>query len=121
LSGIGRCGCEALKSKYRLILPDTRDHGASDKSRDPQAYTPANFDITSVLDGVGVSKAVYWGYSQGGWIGFALAQHALVRIAGFVMGRRFGERRLRRLDRTTFPSPLGRGPSPTACADHPPD
>jgi pimeloyl-ACP methyl ester carboxylesterase len=66
-----------MKSKYRLILPDTQGHGASDKPRDPQAYTPAHFDITSVLDDVGVSKAVYWGYSQGGWIGFALAQHAL--------------------------------------------
>ena len=74
---------EALKSKYRSILPDTRGHGASDKPRDPQPYTPVNLDITSVLDGVGVSKAVSWGYSQGGWIGFALAQHALVRIVGF--------------------------------------
>ena len=50
-----------LQFEYRLILRDTRGHGASDKPRDPQACTPANFDITSVPDDVGVSKAALLG------------------------------------------------------------
>ena len=35
----------ALKSKFRLILPDTRGHGQSDKPHDPRAYTPARIRI----------------------------------------------------------------------------
>jgi len=79
---------DALKTKYRLILPDTRGHGRSDKPHDPQAYMPLNFasDITSILDDLGVSKAYYWGYSQGGWIAFALAQYASERIRALVIG-----------------------------------
>jgi pimeloyl-ACP methyl ester carboxylesterase len=79
---------EALKSKYHLILPDTRGHGQSDKPHELQAYTRANFaaDIAAVLDDAGVHKALYWGYSQGGAIGFALAQFAPQRLAGLVIG-----------------------------------
>jgi pimeloyl-ACP methyl ester carboxylesterase len=79
---------DALKSKYRLILPDTRGHGQSDKPHEPLAYTPANFaaDIVAVLDDIGIPKTYYWGYSQGGWIAFALARHALDRVSGFVIG-----------------------------------
>ena len=51
---------DALKTKYRLILPDTRGHGRSDKSHDPKAYTPANFaaDIAAILDDAGIEKTV---------------------------------------------------------------
>jgi pimeloyl-ACP methyl ester carboxylesterase len=79
---------DALKPKYRLILPDTRGHGQSDKPHDPLAYTPANFaaDLAAVLDHAGIQKTYYWGYSQGGWIAFALARYAADRIAGFVIG-----------------------------------
>jgi pimeloyl-ACP methyl ester carboxylesterase len=79
---------DALKSKYRIILPDTRGHGQSGKPHDPEAYTPVNFvaDIAAVLDDAGVQKGYYWGYSQGGWIGFALAQHVPERISCFVIG-----------------------------------
>src|ERR1700761_3442443 len=79
---------EALKSRYQLILPDTRGHGQSSKPHEPEAYTPLNFaaDITAVLDDAGIQKSRCGGYSQGGWIGFALAQHALDRFSSFVIG-----------------------------------
>jgi pimeloyl-ACP methyl ester carboxylesterase len=79
---------DALKAKHQVILPDTRGHGRSDKPHDPQAYRPANFatDIVAVLNDVGVQKAAYWGYSQGGWIAFALARHTADRVSGFVIG-----------------------------------
>jgi len=78
----------ALKSKYRLVLIDARGHGKSDKPHDPQSYTSEKFasDIVAVLDELGMKTAAYWGYSRGGWIGFALARHALDRIACFVIG-----------------------------------
>jgi pimeloyl-ACP methyl ester carboxylesterase len=79
---------DSLKSKYLLILPDTRGHGRSGKPHNPEAYTPLNFasDIAAVLDDAGVQKTYYWGYSQGGWIGFALAQHVPERFSCFVIG-----------------------------------
>jgi pimeloyl-ACP methyl ester carboxylesterase len=79
---------EALKPKYRLVLIDARGHGQSDKPHDPASYTPAKFasDIVAVLDDTGIQTASYWGYSQGGWMAFCLARHALDRVACFVVG-----------------------------------
>ena len=79
---------DALKKKHRIILPDTRGHGLSDKPHDAKAYTPASFasDIVAVLNDAGVQGTAYWGYSQGGWIAFALARYAKERITGFVIG-----------------------------------
>ena len=78
----------ALRPKYRLVLIDARGHGQSDKPHDPPSYAPEKFasDIVAVLDDLGIKTAAYWGYSRGGWIGFALARHALDRIACFVIG-----------------------------------
>jgi pimeloyl-ACP methyl ester carboxylesterase len=80
----------ALKPKYRLVLIDSRGHGQSDKPHDSQSYTPEKFasDIVAVLDDLGMKTAAYWGYSMGGWVGFALARHALDRVACFVIGGR---------------------------------
>ena len=78
----------ALEPKYRLILVDARGHGRSDKPHDRQSYTPEKLasDIVAVLDDVGVKAAGYWGYSRGGWTGFAVARHALDRVTCFVIG-----------------------------------
>jgi pimeloyl-ACP methyl ester carboxylesterase len=69
---------DALKSRNRLILIDSRGHAGSDKPHDPASYTAAKYasDVTTVIDDLGISKTRYWGYSQGGWIGFALARYA---------------------------------------------
>ena len=78
----------ALKSKFRLVLIDTRGHGQSDKPHDPHAYTSDKVasDIVAVLDDLGMKTAVYWGYSLGGRYGFALTRYALDRVAGLVIG-----------------------------------
>jgi pimeloyl-ACP methyl ester carboxylesterase len=78
----------ALKQKYRLVLIDVRGHGQSDKPHDPPSYAPEKFvsDIVAVLDDLGMKTAIYWGYSMGGWIGFAMARYALDRVGCFVLG-----------------------------------
>ena len=78
----------ALKPKYRLVLIDARGHGQSDKPHDPPSYAPEKFasDIVAVLDDLGMKTTAYWGYSNGGWIGFAFARHALDRVECFVVG-----------------------------------
>ena len=79
---------DALKSRNRLILINSRGHAGSDKPHDPASYTAAKYasDVTAVLGDLGISKTRYWGYSQGGWTGFALARYAASRISAFVLG-----------------------------------
>ena len=78
----------ALKAMHRLILIDSRGHGQSDKPHLTEAYTPERLasDVTCVLDDLGHSTAAFWGYSQGGGIGFALAKFARNRFSSFILG-----------------------------------
>jgi len=77
-----------LEADYRVILVDARGHGQSDKPHEPAAYPIESraADVVAVLDTLGVTKAHYWGYSMGGWIGFGLAQLAPERIDRLVIG-----------------------------------
>ena len=79
---------EALKSDYRLILIDARGHGASDKPHDPDAYALNRrvADVVAVLDALKIAKALFWGYSMGGWIGFGTAKYSQERFRALVIG-----------------------------------
>ena len=43
-------------------------------------------DILAVLDSLAVKKVHYLGYSMGGWLGFAMAKHALERLHSLIIG-----------------------------------
>lgn len=79
---------EALKPYFRLVLLDGRGHGRSDKPTDPAAYGLARrvSDVTAVLDGLGIGRAHFLGYSLGGWIGFGMARHSPERLLSLVLG-----------------------------------
>ncbi len=79
---------DALQNKHKVILIDSRGHGQSDKPKIPETYTPEQLasDVIAVLDDLGVKASAFWGYSQGGWIGFALAKFAAARISAFIIG-----------------------------------
>jgi pimeloyl-ACP methyl ester carboxylesterase len=79
---------ERLRSDYRLILIDARGHGASDKPHDPEAYVLNQrvSDVVAVLDALDIAKALFWGYSMGGWIGFGIAKYAQERTHALVIG-----------------------------------
>ncbi len=79
---------EALKDKYQLILIDARGHGQSDKlyNSDDYLLELRASDVVAVLDDLGVETAIYWGFSMGGRIGFALASLAPERISAFIIG-----------------------------------
>lgn len=80
---------DALRPDYRLILFDARGHGASDKPHDPAEYGVANLcgDVGAVLDAAGIDHAVFWGYSLGAKVGYALGGQLPVRLRALVMGR----------------------------------
>ena len=63
-------------------------HGASDKPHDPDAYVLNRrvADVVAVLDALDIAKALFWGYSMGGWIGFGIAKYASERVRALVIG-----------------------------------
>jgi pimeloyl-ACP methyl ester carboxylesterase len=78
----------ALKTDYRLVLLDARGHGASDKPHNLEAYALEHrvADIVAVLDDLGITKAHFFGYSMGGWIGFGIARYAPERFHSLIIG-----------------------------------
>jgi pimeloyl-ACP methyl ester carboxylesterase len=79
---------DALKDRFRVIVPDLIGHGRSDKPHDPEAYARKNMaaDVLSVLDDAGVERAHVWGYSMGTRVAEALAVLAPGRVASLVLG-----------------------------------
>jgi len=79
---------DALKARYRLVLVDARGHGGSDKPHERAAYAwPVGvMDVLAVLDALGIRRALYWGYSMGGAIGFGALTIAPERISALVAG-----------------------------------
>lgn len=64
---------DALDDEYRVIAPDLRGHGMSDKPHDPGQYGNAFVDdVIRLLDHLGIEKAHVVGYSMGGRITFKL-------------------------------------------------
>lgn len=79
---------DALRDAYDLILIDPRGHGKSDKPHDPAAYAFEQrvADLTAVLDDAGIDRAIFWGYSMGGHIGFASLRYAPDRFRAVIVG-----------------------------------
>ena len=79
---------EALRNECQLILIDTRGHGQSDKPHEAAAHTTDQYarDVVAVLDRLGIETAHYWGYSMGGYVGWAAALIASDRFRSFVIG-----------------------------------
>ncbi|MDQ6601703.1 MAG: alpha/beta fold hydrolase [Chloroflexota bacterium] len=79
---------DALKNDYELILLDARGHGRSDKPHDPAAYAydKRAADVLAVLDDAGIARAIFWGYSMGGHIGYAIGQYAPGRFDALILG-----------------------------------
>lgn len=80
---------QVLRKNYKLILVDARGHGRSDKPYEVGDYNAevlAN-DFSAVLDGLGLEKAHYLGYSMGSNIAFrCIARHVLDRFDSFILG-----------------------------------
>jgi pimeloyl-ACP methyl ester carboxylesterase len=79
---------DRLEDKYTCVLIDGRGMGLSDKPHEIDAYSFETkvADTTTVMDALGIDKAVYWGYSMGGGIGWASARFAPQRFHAFVIG-----------------------------------
>ncbi len=63
---------------FRVIAPDARGHGRSDKPSEPEDYAPEGIagDVIRLMDHLGLEKVDLFGYSMGGRnAGWLLAKH----------------------------------------------
>jgi pimeloyl-ACP methyl ester carboxylesterase len=79
---------DRLRDQYTCVLIDGRGMGLTDKPHEIEAYTFERkvSDTLSVMDALNIDKAVYWGYSMGGGIGWATARLAPQRFHAFIIG-----------------------------------
>ncbi len=91
---------DGLKGTHQLVLIDPRGQGQSDKPHDPLAYAMEHRtgDVIAVLDTLDIERAVFWGYSLGGRVGFELAARYPDRLSGMIAG---GANLYRRIDPKT--------------------
>jgi len=75
----------ALNSRYRLITPDLRGHGASEIGEGPALMEKHTRDVTRVLDAAGASKAAFIVCSIGGYILFEFWRRFRERVTALVL------------------------------------
>ena len=75
----------ALESRYRLILPDIRGHGASEIGQGPAFMPKHAADIARILDATGVGKAAFIVCSIGGYIVFEFLRRFRPRISALAL------------------------------------
>lgn len=72
-------------SKYRLLIPDQRGHGQSDKPECCYTLSDLAFDARLFLDAMGVRRAHVAGHSLGSMVGQALAAEHPDRVGKLVL------------------------------------
>lgn len=79
---------EALAAQRRVIALDSRGHGRSAKPREQRlyGYRAMSRDVIAVLDHAGVSRADFFGYSLGAFLGVCLLADEPARFRAFVLG-----------------------------------
>ena len=73
---------------YRVVAPDNRGHGRSQKSYDPADYTPALMagDAAALLEHLGIPRAHVFGYSMGARVAAFLAMIHPEKVATLILG-----------------------------------
>jgi len=71
----------------RVLVPDIRGRGRSDRDPDPRNYRPSTYarDVLALLDRLGIARAVFIGTSMGGIITMAIAALRRRAIAAAVL------------------------------------
>jgi len=71
---------------YRVIVPDLRGYGASDRPQAVEAYDIAQLtaDLAGLLDALVVEKAVFMGHDWGGLLAWQMTLFHEARVAGVI-------------------------------------
>lgn len=76
---------ETLGDRYRVLRYDLRGHGESAPARHPCSRADLAADLCSLLDTVGVHRAIVVGHSAGGVVAMQAAVDSPERVAGLVL------------------------------------
>lgn len=69
-----------LAARYRVIAPDLRGHGWTDKPHDGFEKQQLATDLLALLDALGLERVTWVGHDWGGYVGFLTALRAPERI-----------------------------------------
>ena len=74
-------------SGRRVIVPDVRGRGRSERDPQPKRYHPKVYarDVLALLDAIGISRAVFVGTSMGGIINLMIAAYRRSAIAAAIL------------------------------------
>lgn len=75
----------AIEQTARLITPDLRGFGRSDKPRGPYALEVLAGDVIALADALGLDRFVVGGHSMGGYVALRVAERLPSRLAGLVL------------------------------------
>ena len=75
-----------VRAGYRVIAPDQRGYGESDKPEAITAYDIHHLcgDLVGILDALGIEKAVFAGHDWGGFVVWAMPYLHPDRVAGVI-------------------------------------
>ena len=78
---------EALAARFRVVCPDQRGRGHSERDSDPARYRPDRYcaDMLALLDTLGVARAHIVGTSLGGLMAVMLAATQRARVGAIVL------------------------------------
>jgi pimeloyl-ACP methyl ester carboxylesterase len=101
-----------LSPKFRVIAPDLRGRGRTDKPATGYAMADHAGDVLALLDALGLERVILTGHSFGGYVGIYLAskfpdrvEKLIVIDAAITLNPRVGELLKPSLDRLTRISP----------------
>jgi pimeloyl-ACP methyl ester carboxylesterase len=78
-----------LKKHYRLIIPDLRGHGKSDRPKEFEDFNVRKLadDVIAVLDELNIPKTHFFGYSVGAFVGvFGIVRNYPSRLTSLISG-----------------------------------
>lgn len=75
----------ALARRFRVVVPDLRNHGRSDWVRGPVEIADLADDVAGILDVLGVSRATVLGYSMGGMVVQELARRHPRHVGAMIL------------------------------------
>lgn len=76
---------EALRDRYRVVIPDLRGFGESDSAGNLATMGRMAEDVAALMDHLEIEQAVIGGLSMGGYVALAFARQIPARVRALVL------------------------------------